>query len=133
MKKRLLSLSLKLAKDKLVNHPERSHYAHYSFIVQNNKIVEWATNVNFEPPIHYGYHTNSDPSFCPKFHAEIFAYKRARGILDDESFEVINIRLNKTGSVRLSKPCKHCFRFMKAMNCRKFYYSSEAGFLTLKS
>jgi hypothetical protein len=132
MKKSLLGLSLRISREKLPLHPEIKHFLHYSFIIQNNKIVEWATNNRHHHPIHYGYNkNNTDPDFVPKGHSEINAYKRARGLLDkDKPFDIINIRLSKKKEIRLSKPCVGCFDLLKELGCRRFYYSSPIGFLS---
>lgn len=129
MKKSLLDHALKIARDKLGSHPQLAHFPHYSFVVQNNQIVEWALNTTLEPPRHYGYHRSDDESFRPKYHSETLAYRRARGLIGDKDFEIINIRLNKAGAVRLSRPCKPCYELMSVLGCRCFYYSSEVGFL----
>jgi hypothetical protein len=133
MKKSLLKTAMQIARDKLRAHPERNNFPHYSFIIQNNKIVEWATNISKKiPPLHYGYHRNDDATFIPKFHAETFAYKKARGLLDDDTFQIINMRFNKRGDLRLSKPCKCCYELMTNLGCSRFYYSSPLGFMELR-
>lgn len=129
MKKHLIKHALTIAKNKLSLHPQFDCYPHYTFIIQDNKIVEWATNTCHEPPLHYGYHSRLD--YRPKFHAELFAYKKARGLLAKKSFEILNIRLNKQGELKMSKPCESCHEFLTAMGCKRFYYSSEIGFLRL--
>jgi hypothetical protein len=132
MKRSLLNQALRIAKDKLSTHPELDNFPHYSFIVQAGKIIEWATNGAHEPPIHYGYHNRQkDDGFKPKYHSETWAYKRARGILEDGSFEIVNIRLNKKGEIRLARPCKPCYDLLTILGCRRYYYSSEVGFLLL--
>lgn len=132
MKKSILQSIVRIAREKLSDHPELEHFPHYSFVIQNNRVVEWATNVNHIPPVHYGYKKIGDDSFKSKFHAEIFAWKKARGLLNGESFEIINLRLNKKGSLRLSKPCEACYSLMCELGCKKFYYSADIGFLELK-
>lgn len=131
MKKSLLNNAMKIAQEKLHTHPQLSNFPHYSFVIQNNQIIEWAPNTAMEPPRHYGYHRTNDTGFKPKYHSETLAYKRARGLISEKDFEMINIRLNKKGEIRLSKPCKPCFELMSALGCRYFYYSSEVGFLKL--
>ncbi len=128
MKKSLLDDALKIAIDNLSNHPEYQHYAHFTFIVKNNQIVEWATNTSHTPPKHYGYASRIKGAI-PKTHSEINAYKKARRILGKQSFSIINVRLNRSRQMRLSKPCNCCHNIMVAMGCKKFYYSSEVGFL----
>jgi hypothetical protein len=130
--KKLITESVRIARTKLTNHPQRDCYLHYSFIIQNNKIVEYATNGTWEPPIYFGYHRFEKGS-KPKLHAEIWAFKKARGIIDqNKSFQIINIRMNKQGQIKMSKPCKACYNLMTTFGCDRFWYSSEAGFLELR-
>ena len=130
--KRLINESVRIARSKIMNHPQRDCYLHYSFIIQDNKIVEYSTNGTWEPPVYFGYHRFEGDS-KPKLHAEIWAYKKARGILNHrENFQVINIRLNKQGEIKMSKPCKACYHLMTSFGCNKFWYSSEIGFLELR-
>lgn len=129
MKKSLFHQALYLARSKLPTHPELKCFPHYTFVVQGNAIVAWATNVKLEPPRHYGYHRNDNVTFQPKYHSEIWAYKRARGLLTSEHWEIINIRLSRAGELRLSRPCKPCHELMAALGCRRYFYSSEVGFL----
>jgi len=134
MKASIIRDVLSIARNKLPNHPQLDCYPHYAFIIQNNKVIEWATNVSHTPPIHLGYHKKFTDSSGPKYHAELFAYKRARPLLDnDEPFEVINLRLNKAGTLKLSRPCPACYNFLSVVNCRAIHYSSEVGFLKLRA
>lgn len=129
MKNSVLKRALRISIDYLPKHPQLKCYPHYSFIVQDNKIIEWATNVVYEPPIHFGYRMRISGG-RPKLHAEFLAYKRARGILGRRGFEVVNIRLNRSGMVRISKPCQCCHDFLSDLGCIKFWYSWEGGFLS---
>ncbi len=132
MKKSIIEEAVKIAKKKLKDHPEFLHFPHYSFIIQGNKLVEWATNNRGVPPIHYGYNQKTlDKTFVPKLHSEVWAYKRARGLLTKAPFEIINIRLNRYGEIRLSKPCKCCYGLLTALGCKRFYFSSANGFISL--
>lgn len=128
MKKSLLDEALKIASKNLKNHPEYQHYAHFTFIVKDNQIITWATNNAHTPPKHYGYGSRIKGAI-PKTHSEIRAYRRSRRILGRQSFQIINIRLNRSNQMRLSKPCCCCNNIMREMGCTKFYYSSPVGFL----
>lgn len=132
MKKSLLKQAHQIALSKLTLHPEYHNYIHYSFVIQENKIVEWGVNSNKVPPVHYGYqHRIKGDKFGPKSHSEIEAFRKARGLLDlNKKFEMINIRLNKSKELRISKPCSCCHELLMALGCSKFYYSSDIGFLT---
>lgn len=131
MKKSLLTLAMGIAQKHNPKHPEIGRFQHFSFVIQDNKILEWATNTKKEPPRHQGYHSRLiDADYPPKTHAEINAYRKAKGLMDSKkTFEMINIRLNRQGIARISKPCSCCWDMMFALGCSCFYYSSEIGFL----
>lgn len=127
MKKKILNDVIRLAIKELPTHPEYNHYCHWSFIIQNNKIVEWSTNDNGIPPIHLGYNSRIDCSE-PKRHAEFNAWRKAKGILiQNKSFECINIRLNRLGEIKFSAPCICCSNFLKALGCNKVYFTTDLG------
>jgi hypothetical protein len=130
MRKSLILEAVKVAKSKISKHTQSSH-AHYSFIVQNNCIVGYGVNQDGEPLIHWGYkRMKEDPTYSPKIHSEIHAYKKNKGIMEKgKTFEIINIRLNKLGELRNSKPCKCCSTLLRDLGCIRFYYSSDCGFL----
>lgn len=128
MKKALLELATQIAQKNLVNHPEYKHYAHFAFIIKDNQIVDWATNNSSPPPKHFGYEKRIQGAQA-KTHAELAAWKKARRIIGSGSFQIINIRLNRSRELRMSMPCVCCNEIMREMGCTKFYYSSEIGFL----
>jgi hypothetical protein len=134
MKKSLLHNALTFAKNKFVYHGEFNNFIHFSFIVQSNKIIEIGKNNKKIPKLHFGYHRRlqNDPFFHPKTHSELHVWMKSKGILNkNKSFEMINIRLNKKGFVRLSKPCTCCYNLLKELGCKAVYYSSEIGFLKI--
>lgn len=110
-----------IAKRHVKNHPEWDCYKHYSFIFQDGVLIEWGCNRKGSPLIGY-------PSYG-KIHAESDAYSKARGLLDKNTpFEIVNIRLNKSGDLKISKPCKCCFNFLINVGCKSIWYSNEIGF-----
>ena len=124
MKKSLLIDCLRMCKAHLPKHPEWESYKHYSVIIQSNQIIEWGTNRTAAPLIGYTNHS--------KFHSENAAYFRARGLLErNKSFEVVNIRFNKQGDLKLSRPCICCVSFLKFLGCSIVYFSTELGFAKL--
>lgn len=134
MKANLLRECARIARSKLENHCQFSAWPHYAFIIQNNSLIDFSTNTNGEPPVHMGYHERIRWGIggLPKRHAELNAYKKAKGLLSPtKPFECLNIRLSRQGHFRLSMPCSCCFQFLQAMGCRQCWYSSEAGFLRL--
>lgn len=108
MKKSLLTVAYNIACSKLDLHPEYNYYLHYSFIVQDNKIVEWGTNNKIVPAVHFGYQARlNDDDFKPKMHSEWIAYRRAKGLLNRRRpFDMINIRLNRKKEIKMSRPCE---------------------------
>jgi tRNA(Arg) A34 adenosine deaminase TadA len=126
MKKKILKKVLEVCNKRLSKHSELDNFPHYSFVVKNGKIISWAKNSKVEPPLHYGYHRPWDEGYKPKYHAELAAYKKCPV---KPPFEIINVRMNKQGLLRISKPCAVCARLMTTLGCRKFYYSFNNGFL----
>ena len=127
--KKLLLVSQRIALQNLHKHPLylEGKKLHFSFIVQRRQIVEWGCNMLHEPPIHMGYVQRINGA-DPKLHSELVAYKKAKGLLKDKKFVLINIRLNKKGEIRLSKPCVCCHEILSSLGCVLFYYSTEEGY-----
>lgn len=125
MKNRDLITCYKIAKNHVRNHPEWDCYKHYSFVFQNNQLIEWGCNRRGPPLIGY-------PSYG-KIHSECDAYNKAKGLLiRNRPFEVLNIRLNKSGQLKMSKPCNCCYNFLFNAGCRRIWYSTELGFDKIK-
>ncbi len=100
-----------------IKHDQWDCYKHFTYIVQNNQIIEWGINRAGPPPTFYMKHQ--------KRHSEYVAYAKARGLLNkNKSFDIVNIRLNKQGILKLSKPCICCCAFLKQMGCNHVYFSS---------
>jgi len=127
MKNSIFEIALKLAKEKIETHPEYENYIHYSFIIQNNKILGYGMNMKGEPPIYFGYHKRLNGGL-PKLHSEFVAYKKIKGLLNNKSFEILNIRLTRRGVLKNSAPCYCCLNFLKLTKCTNIYYSKEYGY-----
>jgi hypothetical protein len=119
MKRKVLGVCLETANDYLHKHVEP--YCHFSFIVQNNKIIEWGTNRCASPLTFLGYPVHS------KMHSEVDAYFKAKGILGKGPFEVVNIRLTKTAMIRNSRPCRCCFEFLRGLECKRIWFTTNLG------
>jgi hypothetical protein len=128
MKRSILSECLRRAREKHgPSHPSWEQKAvHYSFIVQNNKILEMGMNrPDASPPLHYGYPSHAD------IHSEIDAWRKARGILEDGKWEIVNIKLSKEASYRVADaaPCIRCQILLISLGCTGFYFTtSTKGF-----
>lgn len=102
------------------SHPEWGKFHHFSFIVQDNKIVEWATNKAHTPLTRFGYPAGS------KLHAETEAYRKAKGLLNPrKSWECVNVRLLRDNTPRLSAPCSCCYNFLDILGCKKVYFTTD--------
>jgi len=115
------------AKNSPSTHTQWHSFMHYSFVVQNNKVIEMGVNRQGSVPKHYGYQKHK------MIHAEVDAYKKARGILSDGGFEVVNIRLNRRGDLRESCPCPECFHLMREFGCTRFHFSTNPGIFATMS
>lgn len=119
MKKTILLQCVKwsLKHNTPLKHSQFDCYKHHTFVIQKNQIVEWGQNKSGAPPNFYKPHQ--------KIHSEYVAYKKARGLLEkNKPFDIINVRLNKQGDLRTSKPCLCCCNFLKTMKCRNVYFST---------
>jgi hypothetical protein len=126
MKKQIFRECLRIAREKNNpgSHPEWGFSHHFTFVIQRNKIIEYGTNMAGPPPPGYGY-----PREFGKIHSEVAAWRRAKGIIDPGyPIDIINIRLNKSNELRMSRPCHCCNNFLRTLDCRHVYYSTEHGF-----
>lgn len=125
MKRSIFTECLRIAREKNtpIHHPEWGHFHHFTFVIQNNKIVEWSTNrpAPFGSMIKLGY------SEVSKIHSEVAAYSKAKGLLNDEPFDIINIRLRKNNDIAMSEPCPCCYNFLKNLGCKHMYFTTECG------
>jgi hypothetical protein len=48
-----------------------------------------------------------------------------------EGLAMFNVRLNKLGEVRLSKPCKFCQKLLGVFGISEVYFTTETGFESL--
>lgn len=130
MKKSLLDAALILAQESLPRHSNyhTGTFLHWAFIIQDNKIIGWSTNDFGEPPKGLGYKCKRDTHLFSTRHAEYKALMKCKGIMNfQKNWEIINIRLNKQGDMRISKPCNRCYSLTKDWGCVKYYFTTEVG------
>lgn len=129
MKKALLDQILRQCYRELPKHPQLEHFAHWTYLVQDNKIISYGVNRHHEPPKKFGYHNVSisfkGEAFRPKWHSELDAVKRCRGNV--RGCTAVNVRLNKSGQVRMSMPCAACRNLLYVTNVKKVYFTTEFG------
>jgi hypothetical protein len=130
MKKALLREAIRIAIAHYPNHPSLGTcWLHYSFIIQDNTLIEWGMNMKGMPPKHYGYNKKiSDGVHPAKLHAEIVAYRRAIGLMDrTRKFSVVNVRVTHTGVVKNSCPCGCCKSWMESNGASEFWHTTDVG------
>lgn len=123
MRKSLLAQILDRCQRELISHPQYDFFAHWTFLVKNNKIISNGVNRAYEPPRCFGYHSRRDCK--PKWHSEADAIRRSKRNLVD--CIAVNVRLNKQGRVRLSMPCQVCRHILNVVGVKKVYFSTEYG------
>ena len=127
VKTSLLNRCLDIARAYGDRHPEWGRFMHYSFVIEGNKLVAWATNRAGPPQRRLGYRPSS------KRHAEPAAWAKARGLLEGKGrLEVVNIRLNRLGDMRISAPCACCHSFLSVVGVEKVWFTTDAGFAWVK-
>jgi hypothetical protein len=124
IRKSLLNNILTRCRKELVNRDEP--YKHWSFLIRYNKIFSVGINRSIEPPKFFGYHAYIDcTKNKPKWHAELDAiYTCNRKIADSI---MVNVRLIRTGEIRMSMPCKVCRNLLKISRIKKVFFTTEYG------
>ena len=121
MNRNLIRHCLQIARDRLHNHPHYDRgFIHFSFLIVNNNVLEIGVNRRADVPIHYGYEEYSN------LHSEVDAYRKSRGLIGNDSFEIFNVRLNKSGELRNSKPCPNCAYLLNQLGCERFFYTTDS-------
>lgn len=122
MKKALLADCIRIAQDKLLDHPQYEHFPHWSFGIWQGKIIATGINRGHEPAKLFGYHR---PNFVPKLHSELDCILKCRRSLRD--LDIVNVRLNRKGEARLSMPCRRCRELLSVMEIKNIYFTTESG------
>lgn len=106
----------------LPKHDPDTRYKHFTFVIQDDVLIDWATNRCVDPFL-IGY-----DSAYQTVHSEVLAYRRARGLLDkSKGFEMLNIRFNGQSELKCSKPCSTCLMYLKKTNLKKIFFSENNG------
>jgi len=120
MNKNIIKTCLRIAKNHLPNHQRKDGHKHYTFVIQENKLVTWSTNKS-GTMINGTRYANYQ-----MYHSEFMACKLAKGLLNHQlPFEIINIRMTKSGKLKNSKPCPKCQALLKDFGCKVVVYSTE--------
>lgn len=130
MNKKLLRECLRIAKEKLPRHPEKEvgRFFHTSFVVAEGKIISCGHNRSHAPVIHMGYAARlTDDLNPPKTHSEISAWQKVKGMVGNCQFQMVNVRLNSQGEVKISEPCEVCSKLLPILGCSSIYYTNTLG------
>ena len=119
--RRVIEEAFRIASQYNPKHSQIKGYRHFSFIVQDDKILDWDTNS--DGPALGGYKQYQ------KLHSENAAYFKAKHILNKKRpFDLINIRLSRIGIPRMSCPCDCCSAWLTKMGCRSVYFSIKDSY-----
>lgn len=123
MKRKLLTECYERAMllNKPEKHPDWGCYHHFSFLIQDNKIIGHGMNRRGDPIKLLGYQE------WGKIHSEYDVYQQVKGIMEPGKFSVVNFRLSKKGLMRDSTPCKCCSDFLGNMGCTEIWFSTSTG------
>jgi hypothetical protein len=130
MNKNLLRQVLGKALKLLPKHGEYKSYIHYSFGVVDGSIYVIGQNKSATPDVHFGYGQRVPD---PKIHSELDAYYKLRKQVSIKNayWELINVRLNRSGEMKNSRPCEVCETWLTAIGCSRVTYTTESGWETL--
>lgn len=115
----------RLIYEPIIHHPHRDNLTalHGSVIVRGGSVLSWALNhpgrcgfSNF-----YAYHENFTT------HSELHAIKKVRKKIDLTGSSIFNLRINKHGEIRMSKPCPSCEIVLARYGFKKAFYSTDCG------
>ena len=115
----------RLIYDEIIDHPFKDKLTalHGSVIVRGGSVISWALNdpgkCGFSES--YAYH----PGF--QRHSELNAIKKARRKTDLTGCSMFNLRIDKYGIPRMSKPCPSCESLLLNYGFKKCFYSTENG------
>lgn len=123
MTTKLLATCWAFAQRHIPKHPQFHYYPHYSYIIQDNQLIEWGTNQDGNPPLYFGYHSRVT---VPKLHSELVCYRKARGLLDkSRPYEMVNIRLNRRGVAKIAAPCPCCQEWLISTGCSAVWFTTS--------
>jgi len=99
-------------------------FMHVSMIIDGKSIAAVGTNERKTHPMNrmYGYRTES-------IHSELDAYLHVM-YRNTDNMTLINFRFNKSGDLRMAKPCKCCMAWC-ATAFKEIWYSTDKGMVRL--
>ena len=105
-----------------------------SVVVYKNKVVSVGWNTTKGSPIQREYNKyrfGKDDKDKGCLHAEMLALLHARPYLKGLDMSKVSIyvyRENKSGELRMSKPCPACDSYIRELGIRNIYYTTNDGY-----
>ena len=123
MNRRLSEVVVRLSRN-LFDLTNGQHWRHYSFLIRKNAIhsIGWNQPWKTHP-------------LCKRFghkfsciHSEVHCVTKLDVPVNKlYKYTMVNVRLDKNGLVRMSKPCGHCQDLLLAFNVGEVWYSTNNG------
>mgnify|MGYP003394809941 CR=1 FL=1 len=128
-------LAIKLFPDRYKTHKSRNFY-HFSFIFHRNRLLTIGVNSQDKPNAkalffakRFGIKRKIE---FPYIHSEISGICKLWGNYHiDGSVKFVNVRINRFGELKNSKPCDDCSTVLTALGINEIYYSTNEGFIKL--
>jgi hypothetical protein len=99
---------------------------HVSLILNKNRIISIGTNSFKTHPKakEIGYHYE-------EMHSELEAFQRVPYNLKKKKLVLVNVRFNRFGELRMSKPCELCLPWCKEI-FDEIYYTNDTGLVRME-
>jgi hypothetical protein len=108
----------------MIDLPTARRAKHFSFILIRNKVVCMGWNIGFKthPLAHKMGHRYDS------IHSELHCIKKFPYPPATLSrCKLFNVRVNRKGKVRLSKPCPFCQKLLGTFNFKEIWYTLDGG------
>ena len=103
---------------------------HISFLLNGKKIE----SIGFNSQIKTHTLCHKHNYWKDHIHSEVHAVIKCKRIHLIDGFSLWNIRIDRHGNIRISKPCDRCMEFIKKIGIKKVYYTKNNGeFACLKN
>ena len=141
MRKNLLEMAIRLySKGSFENNFTYNKVKMMSFLFKGNKLISVGINSERTDPVQNLFRMKSKnnevmpPQWLDKCHCEIdclkkFYYKQKENYLQ---YTLLVISIKSDGTMRTSKPCKTCSKFLKEMGIGEICYFDNGKFVSEK-
>lgn len=107
-------------------HKPESSFKHFSFIVKGTRIYSVGWNSTTKPGAMIDGHRFIYPRGGA--HSEADSISNLSDLNICRKGTMVNIRLNKRGQLRNSRPCYICQKIIESVGFNRVYYSTDSGF-----